>query len=69
LGDARRGHRTRKAAVAHQTQQKRQTQVPKQKLSLCRHKALAKVFRAKMLEAIRQEGLDLPASYPEKGRW
>lgn len=30
------------------------------------HKALAKVFRAKMLEAIRQEGLDLPVSYPPK---
>ena len=30
------------------------------------HKALAKVFRAKMLEAILQEGLDLPATYPEK---
>lgn len=30
------------------------------------HKALAKVFRANMLEAIRQKGLDLPASYPEK---
>lgn len=30
------------------------------------HKALAKVFRAKMLAAIRQEGLELPASYPEK---
>lgn len=30
------------------------------------HKALAKVFRAKMLAAIRREDLDLPASYPEK---
>jgi hypothetical protein len=29
------------------------------------HKALAKVFRAKLLEAIRQEGLTLPACYPE----
>ncbi len=32
---------------------------------LFNHKALAKVFRAKMLEAIRQEGLELPLSYPE----
>jgi Putative transposase len=30
------------------------------------HKALAKVFRAKMLEAICQAGLDLPTTYPEK---
>ncbi|XXG31981.1 MAG: transposase [Ferrovum myxofaciens] len=28
------------------------------------HKALAKVFRAKMLESIRQAGLQLPRSYP-----
>jgi hypothetical protein len=32
---------------------------------LFHHKALAKVFRAKMLEAIRQAGLELPLSYPE----
>jgi hypothetical protein len=32
---------------------------------LFNHKALAKVFRAKMLEAIREEGLELPARYPE----
>ncbi len=30
------------------------------------HKALAKVFRAKMLDAITNEGLELPANYPEK---
>jgi hypothetical protein len=30
------------------------------------HKALAKVFRAKMLEAIAQAGLTLPAAHPEK---
>jgi len=30
------------------------------------HTALANVFRARMLEAIRQEGLPLPAKYPEK---
>ena len=32
---------------------------------LFNHQALAQVFRAKMLEAIRQEGLELPLSYPE----
>jgi hypothetical protein len=32
---------------------------------LFNHKALAKVFRAKLLEAIRQEGLELPARYSE----
>ena len=33
---------------------------------LFNHKALAKVFRAKMLEGITKAGLSLPASYPEK---
>lgn len=33
---------------------------------LFNHKALAKVFRAKMLEAMASEGLKLPAHYPEK---
>lgn len=32
---------------------------------LFNHKALAKVFRAKLLEAITQAGLDLPHRYPE----
>jgi len=32
---------------------------------LFNHKALAKVFRAKMLDAIRQKGLESPARYPE----
>lgn len=32
---------------------------------LFNHKALAKVFRAKMLEAIRQEGLEPPSGLPE----
>ncbi len=32
---------------------------------LFNHKALAKVFRAKMLDAIGQAGLELPAQYPE----
>jgi len=30
------------------------------------HKALAKVFRAKMLGGIKQAGLKLPAHYPEE---
>jgi len=33
---------------------------------LFNHKALAKVFHAKMLDAIRREGLELPVSYPDK---
>ena len=33
---------------------------------LFNHKALAKVFRAKMLDAITKAGLTLPKSYPEK---
>jgi len=33
---------------------------------LFKHKALAKVFRAKMLEVITQEGFALPAKHPEK---
>lgn len=33
---------------------------------LFNHKALAKVFRAKLLEAIRDAGLTLPDRYPEK---
>jgi hypothetical protein len=32
---------------------------------LFNHKALAKVFRAKMLDALCQEGVELPLSYPE----
>ena len=32
---------------------------------LFNHKALAKVFRAKMIDAIRQEGLALPPHYPK----
>ena len=33
---------------------------------LFNHKALAKVFRAKMIDALTREGLRLPARYPEK---
>ena len=33
---------------------------------LFNHKALAKVFRGKLLAAINQEGLALPARLPEK---
>jgi hypothetical protein len=36
-----------------------------QKGYLFNHTALAKVFRAKLLEAIRQQGLTLPVRYPE----
>jgi len=32
---------------------------------LFNHKALAKVFRAKLLSAIREEDIELPASYPK----
>src|SRR5664279_4658152 len=32
---------------------------------LFNHKALAKVFRAKLLAAIREEDIELPASYPK----
>jgi len=38
------------------------------KAYLFNHKALAKVFRAKLLDAITQEGLELPARYPESNR-
>jgi len=38
----------------------------KNKPYLFNHKALAKVFRAKMLEAITQMGLALPKQHPEK---
>jgi len=38
----------------------------KNKPYLFDHKALAKVFRAKMLEAMTGEGLTLPAQYPKK---
>ena len=38
----------------------------KKKSYLFNHKALAKAFLAKMLEAITKEGLALPKQYPEK---
>jgi len=38
----------------------------KNKPFLFKHKALAKVFRAKLLDAIKKEGLALPKKYPEK---
>jgi hypothetical protein len=42
------------------------TKTSKNKKSyLFNHKALAKVFRAKLLDAITQEGLELPVRYPE----
>ena len=39
---------------------------PTGQVYLFNHQALAKVFRAKMLEAITREGLTLPERYPEK---
>lgn len=39
---------------------------PKGKTYLFNHKALAKVFRAKMLDAVCKAGLFLPAKYPEE---
>lgn len=48
-------------------QEKRLWQTKKSKKPfLFKHKALAKVFRARMLEAIVQEELTLPAKHPEK---
>jgi hypothetical protein len=38
----------------------------RKKIYLFDHKALAKVFRAKMLDAITKVGLELPKRYPEK---
>lgn len=43
----------------------RTKKVKGQKDYLFNHTALAKVFRAKLLEAIAQQGLTLPARYPE----
>lgn len=45
---------------------KRKVKNKKGKYYLFNHKALAKVFRAKMLEAISKAGLALPKRYPEK---
>jgi len=42
------------------------TKKSKDKPYLFDYKALTKVFRAKMLEAITQEGFALPATYPRK---
>ena len=36
---------------------------------LFNHKALAKLFRAKLLDAIRAEGLALPDATPKSGSW
>ncbi|MCD2453525.1 transposase [Methylicorpusculum oleiharenae] len=48
------------------TKRGKKGQDKKQTGYLFNHKALAKVFRAKLLEAITQAGLDLPHRYPEK---
>jgi hypothetical protein len=47
------------------TQRGKQGRAKNQTGYLFNHKALAKVFRAKLLEAITQAGLDLPHRYPE----
>lgn len=52
------------AAAIDKTRQLWRTKKGK-KPFLFRQKALAKVFRAKMLDAIRQAGLELPAKHPE----
>jgi len=59
-------HLVMPAAAIDQIKRLWRTKKGEGKLSyLFNHKALAKVFRAKMLDAIRQEGLKLPLSYPE----
>jgi len=61
------------AAAINQLERLWRTKTPKttsksknRKPYLFNHKALAKVFRAKMLEGIEKEGLAFPAKYPEK---
>ena len=54
------------AAIDKLSQLWRTKKSKKNKPYLFNHKALAKVFRAKMLDAIPREGLALPARYPEK---
>ena len=58
-------HLVMPAAAIDEIKRLWRTQKGKGKSSyLFNHKALAKVFRAKILETIRQEGLELPARYP-----
>lgn len=60
-------HLVMPAAAIDAIQRLWRTKVRKNKKSyLFNHQALAKVFRAKMLDAIEQEGLELPVSMPEK---
>jgi hypothetical protein len=54
------------AAIDKKTRLWRVKKSKNNKAFLFNHKALAKVFRAKMLEAITQAGLVLPAKYPSK---
>ena len=55
------------AAAIHRIKRLWRTKTDKgKKPYLFNHKALAKVFRAKMLDAITKEGLALPAKYPEE---
>ena len=54
------------AATIDADKRRWRTKTSKNKKSyLFNHKALAKVFRAKLLDAITHEGLQLPARYPE----
>ena len=54
------------AATIDADKRRWRTKTSKNKKSyLFNHKALAKVFRAKLLEAITLEGLELPVRYPE----
>ncbi len=54
------------AAIDAGTRRWRTKTCPRNAPYLFSHKALAKVFRARMLEALAQAGLALPASHPEK---
>ena len=54
------------AAIDAGTRLWRTKTCPRNAPYLFSHKALAKVFRARMLEALAQAGLALPASHPEK---
>ena len=54
------------AAIHQETRLWRTKSFKNKKTFLFDHKALAEVFRGKMLEAITQAGLKLPAKYPTK---
>lgn len=54
------------AAIEKKTKLWRTKTAKSKKTYLFDHKALAEVFRAKMLDAISKQGLVLPAKYPQK---